>query len=226
MRSHLGQFHKLDGLLYPSQMTNNPRAEEKISLQRKQALDSAAIDAIIEDSHACNLFRKKSMQQFLSIAILGYRGPSRRTIVKRLKPLYKRKRLNARQTLSNISDVSSSTDFWQSNHQSHFLCITGHYYDNEYHYHSVLITFRCFPGRHLSHCLQRFNSKELDKFDLTSKICAITCDNGNNIRSAATHLSKFGIKISCILHKFNLVIQNGLWLFKIPKKVCYLSVAG
>ena len=101
-------------------MKNNPRTEEKISLQRKQALDSAAIDAIIEDSHAFNLFRKKGMQQFLSIATPGYRGPSRRTIVKRLKPLYKRKRLNARQTLSNISDVSLSTDFWQSNHQSHF----------------------------------------------------------------------------------------------------------
>ncbi|CAF1536778.1 unnamed protein product, partial [Rotaria magnacalcarata] len=173
----------------PHNNKKNPRIGEKISYRRKQSLDAAAVEAIIQDSHAFNLFRKSGMQHFLSVATPGYRRPNRRTVVKRLKPMYKQHRSYLRKRLSAISDMALSVDMWQSNRRLHFL----------------------------GYRLGRFIRKEIDKLGIRSKICAITSDNGSDIRSATTHLLKFGIKVSCILHNFNLIVQNGLRLFKIPK---------
>ena len=208
----------MNDFLYPSQQNKNVRIEKQISHQQKRLLDSAAIEAIIKDSHAFNVFRKPGMQHFLSVAIPSYHGPHRRTVAKRLKPMYKQYRANVREKLSTVSDISLTADIWQSNRRLHFVCLTAHYYDDQYNYHSSVLAFRQFLGKHSADRLERFISKEIDKLDIASKICALTTDNGSEIRCATKSLLKFGIKISCILHNFNLILQNGLWLFKIPKK--------
>ncbi|CAF2388842.1 unnamed protein product [Rotaria sp. Silwood2] len=219
LRSHLGRIHDLDGFLYPSQRKKPLPKEKSITFNQKQLLNAAAIEAIIRDSHAFNLFRKPGMQHFLSIAVPGYRGPHRKTVIKRLKPMYKQRRADIREKFSHITDVSLSADVWKSNNKSHFIGLTAQYYDDEYQYHTMVIAFRRFIGKHSADRLERFIEKEINKLNIKSKVCAITTDNGSDIRSATQRLSKFGIKVSCILHNFNLITQNGLWLFKIPKKM-------
>ncbi|CAF4893938.1 unnamed protein product, partial [Rotaria socialis] len=70
------------------------------------------------------------MQKFLSLATPGYRGPNRKTVVKRLKSMYKERRSTIRNNLSSISDISLSVDIWKSIRQDHFLCLSAHYYDD------------------------------------------------------------------------------------------------
>jgi hypothetical protein len=174
--------------------------------------------AIVQDSHSFSLFRKHGMQRFLSMATPGYRGPHRRTVVKRLKTMYKERRASTRQELSTIPDVALSTDMWQSNRRAHFMCLSAHYYDKNFTSHSKVIAFRRFLGKHSGDRIERFINHETEKLDIQSKICSVTTDNGSDIRSASQNNPKFRIRISCFLHILNLVVRNGLWLFDIPVK--------
>ena len=45
---------------------------ETVTDQCKRIFDIAAIEAIIEDSHSFNVFRKSGMQRFLSLAVLAH----------------------------------------------------------------------------------------------------------------------------------------------------------
>ncbi|CAM4794435.1 unnamed protein product [Rotaria magnacalcarata] len=219
LRSHLGRIHKLTDFLYPSQ-----RPQEKLpkpvnlTQQRKKILDEAAIQAIIDDSHSFNIFRKSGMQKFLSLAVPNYRGPNRRTVVKRLKSMYKARRSTICNDLALISDISLSADIWKSIRHDHFICLSAHYYDNHYHLNSRVIAFRHFIGPHYSDRIEKFITNEVEKLNLENKIRSLTTDNGSDIRLASMNKLKFGTRISCLIHVLNLVVQNGLWLFKIPKR--------
>ncbi|CAF4600549.1 unnamed protein product, partial [Rotaria socialis] len=188
LRSHLGRAHKFTDFLYPSQRPTKQLPEQEtlsVSGQNKKALDTAAIQAIIEDTHAFNIFRKSGMQKFLSLATPGYRGPNRKTVVKRLKSMYKERRSTIRNNLSSISDISLSVDIWKSIRQDHFLCLSAHYYDDHYDANSHVISFRRFLGTHYSDRIEQFISHEIEKLNIEAKIRSITTDNGADIRLAA-----------------------------------------
>ncbi|CAF4614871.1 unnamed protein product, partial [Rotaria socialis] len=70
---------------------------------------------------------------------------------------------------------------------------------------------------HYSDRIEQFISHEIEKLNIEAKIRSITTDNGADIRLAAQNQLKFGTRISCLIHVLNLVVQNGMWLFKIPK---------
>jgi len=204
--------------LYPSQQRRKPlKMEEQISNQRKKVLDEAAIQAIVQDSHSFNLFRNTGMKHFLSLAVPGYRGPHRQTVVKRLKAVYNNHRSTTRHNLSNVSNISLSADVWKNHRRDHFICLSAHHYDERFQSQSSIIAFRRFLGNHYSERIENVIINETEKLGIERKICALTTDNGSDIRSAAQNGSHFGIRISCALHNFNLVVQNGLWLFNIPK---------
>ncbi|CAF1477674.1 unnamed protein product, partial [Adineta steineri] len=214
LRSYLGRLHKLYQFLYPSQRSRRPIKEETISPQRKKKLDAAAIDAIVQGGHAFNIFRKGGMKRFLSEAVAGYRGPDRRTVVKRLKTKYKQRRSSIREEFSRISDIALSVDTWQSNRRDHFVCLSAHYYDKDFKYQSNIIAFRRFIGTHSSDRIKNFLINEVEKLDIQAKICSITSDNGPDINAATR--SGFGMKLSCYLHVLNLVVRNELCLFDMP----------
>ncbi|CAF1650266.1 unnamed protein product, partial [Adineta ricciae] len=214
LRSHLGRFHKLEKFLYPSQRIRQPRKEPTISVQQKQKLDAAAVNAIVQDAHVFNVFRKSGMKGFLAEGVPGYRGPNRRTVVKRLKVKYKQRRSSIREELSTVSDIALSVDAWQSNRRDHFICLSAHYYDKNFKYQSNIITFRRFVGTHSADRINKFLVNETEKLGIRSKICSITTDNGPDVRTATR--SGYGVKLSCFLHVLNLVIRNGLWLFEMP----------
>ncbi|CAM4979691.1 unnamed protein product [Rotaria socialis] len=188
LRSHLGRAHKFTDFLYSSQRPMKKLLHEEtlsVSGQNKKALDTAAIQVILEDSHAFNIFRKSGMQKFLSLATPGYRDPDRKTVVKRLKSMYKERRSTIRNNLSSISDISLSVDIWKSIRQDHFLCLSAHYYDDHYDANSHVISFRRFLGTHYSDRIEQFISHEIEKLNIEAKIRSITTDNGADIRLAA-----------------------------------------
>ncbi len=156
------------------------------------------------------------MQNFLSIALPGYKGPNRKTVAKRLNNVYKQRRSSIGEELSLISDVALSVDLWQSNRRAHFMCLSAHYYDKDFKYHSRIISFRRFIGNHTGDRIENFLINETEKLSIQSKICSVTTDNGPDMCLATR--SKFDVKLSCFLHVLNLVVRNGLWLFDIPEK--------
>ncbi|CAM4846381.1 unnamed protein product, partial [Rotaria magnacalcarata] len=95
--------------------------------------------------------------------------------------------------------------------------ITGHFLNGQNKNKSLVLSFRRFLGSHSAIRLRRFISNELEKFKIKNKICAITTDNGPDIRAAAL-TTDFGIRLSCVAHDLNLTIKSALWLHKKPKK--------
>ncbi|CAF4374202.1 unnamed protein product, partial [Rotaria sp. Silwood2] len=219
LRSHLGRTHKLTEFLYPSQRSKKEPKEYNAFYHRKKDLNTAAIQAIVQDSHAFNIFHKSGIQKFLSLAVPGYRGPTRQTVAKRLQHMYKKHRQTIRDDFSNVSDISLSADVWKTNRRDHFICLSAHYYDDHYLSHSKIIAFRRFLGKHSSDRIERFIINEIEKLNLETKICSLTTDNGSDIRSASRNKPIFGIRISCFIHILNLIVRNGLWLFDTPNKL-------
>ncbi|CAF1314434.1 unnamed protein product [Didymodactylos carnosus] len=155
------------------------------------------------------------MREFLDIAVPGYKGVHRKTVHKRLSTLYSEYRHELREVLSKVSDIALTSDVWKNNARTHFICLTAHYYDENYKYVSRIIGFRRLRGQHLAIRLRRFIRYEIEKLQITSKIRSITTDKGSDINCAANTL-EFGTKTSCLAHNLNLVISNGLWLWKKP----------
>ena len=185
LRSHLGRIHAMKEFFYPSQYRKKPpKVVVQISNERKKELDEAAIQAIVQDSHSFNLFRNSGMSNFLNLAIPGYRGPHRRTVVKRLKSVYTKHRSTTRLNFSSISDISLSADLWKTVRREHFICLSAHYYDDYFHFKSSVIAFRRFLGNHYSKRIFGFITNEIEKLGIQTKIRALTTDNGSDIRSA------------------------------------------
>lgn len=156
------------------------------------------------------------MQQFLSTAIPGYYGPSRKTVRKHLDKLYRERRAELIETFKKIEHIALTTDLWVNSRRSHFLAITAHYYDEQMRYSSIVISFRRFQGRHLAVRLKAFIAREIEKLNIMNRIVSITSDNGSDIK-AATSTYRFGTRYSCAAHNLNLTISTGLGLWKKQK---------
>ncbi|CAF3159172.1 unnamed protein product, partial [Rotaria sp. Silwood2] len=61
--------------------------------------------------------------------------------------------------------------------------------------------------------IKKYILYELKQLEIENKICAIVSDNGRDIKKATNDI-KPGLRISCIAHNINLVVQNGLGLWE------------
>ncbi|CAF4505447.1 unnamed protein product [Didymodactylos carnosus] len=216
LRKHLGQHYPQ--YLYPSQ---RPKVKQKstistISSDRKKELDTAAISCIIRDGRPFGDLRRMGMQDFLNVAVPGYKAPHRRTVRRRLSILYHKERKRVKETLRNVQAISLTTDVWRSTTRSHFICLTAHYYNDEFDYVSTVIGFGRLNGRKTALRLRKYIQYEVEQMGISAKIVSITTDNGADIRKA-TDISEFGTRFSCFAHIMNLVVSNGLCLWKKPK---------
>ena len=149
------------------------------------------------------------------MAVPGYVGPSRYTVSRRLKGLYKDYRNKLEQVFENVESISLTTDLWKNSNGTHFFCLTGHFIDDKFKQNSVVLSFRRIFGRHTSIRLERYIEYDLNILKIKEKISSITTDNCADIKKAT--LNKFGTRISCFAHNLHLTVTNGLNLFKEKK---------
>ena len=89
LKSHLGRKHKLIKFLTSSQLRQlYSKSKPKISKKEKHELDEMALTAIINDSHAFNLFSKPGMRKFIQYLKPGYTPLSRKSAAAHLKKKY------------------------------------------------------------------------------------------------------------------------------------------
>jgi hypothetical protein len=151
-----------------------------LSPDLKKKLDDALVYATIKDSRPFGDFRKPGFQHFLQVVLpnTNYKGPHRTTIRKRMATLYYVYRKALIAELSSVSDIALTADCWTSHRRMHFVCITAHYYDQQFGYISKVISFRRFIGQSLALRIRHFIRSELKKLKIDNKICSITTDNG------------------------------------------------
>ena len=88
LKSHLGRKHKLIKFLTSSQLRqlkSKSQVTPIISKNEKSDLDELALNAIISDSHAFNIFNKQGMRKFISTLKPGYKPLDLKTAAARLK---------------------------------------------------------------------------------------------------------------------------------------------
>ncbi|CAF4130044.1 unnamed protein product, partial [Rotaria magnacalcarata] len=216
LRSHLGRVHKMRDVMYSSQREQRAKTSNQIKPEKKRELHEAALDCIITDGRPFGDFRRLGMSKFLNVICPGYRGPSRKTIRRRLGVAYHQYRQQLRTTLAHVNTIAITVDIWTKNKQS-FICLTGHAFNKKYESIPLVLGFRHFAGPHKSKSIKKYILYELKQLQIEDKICAIVSDNGGDIKKAVNDI-KPDQRISCIAHNINLVVKNGLGLWEKSEK--------
>lgn len=210
IRRHLANAHGKVNLYSKSQIPD----QAKVAPARKRKLDEAAIKAIVIDSRSFGDFRRSGMQHFLRFALPRYYGPSARTVQRNLKKLYNDKKHELKERLADIQHVCITADSWCSGRKRHYLCITAHFLTSNYEQCGTVLSFRQFYGRSFAMRIRRHIRTVLTMFGLEKgKVHVTTTDNGSNIRKATQYVDIFGVRLHCIAHGLNLVVQKSLNLW-------------
>ena len=94
-----------------------------------------------------------------------------------------------------------TTDLWENKGLEHLIVLTVHFFDQQFNYVSIVVSFEKFIGRHFAKRIEPFLLKEIKNLGLKDKTIAITTDNGTDIKSAKTN--GFGARFSCLAHNLN-----------------------
>ena len=104
---------------------------------------------------------------------------------------------------------SATTDLWSSRTSDPYLSLTVHYIDTEWNLQSHCLQANYMPEDHTGEQLQDALSISFDEWNLdSSKLVAITTDNGSNIKLACQLLKLK--RLSCFGHNLDLAINKGL----------------
>ncbi|CAF3309353.1 unnamed protein product, partial [Rotaria sp. Silwood2] len=212
LRSHLGRIHNMVEVMYTSQRQQRATRSNQIKPEKKREFHEAAIECIIRDGRPFGDFHRPGMSKFLNVICPGYRGPTRKTVRRRLGVEYHEYRQQLRTTLARVEAIAITVDIWTKNKTS-FICLTGHAFNRIYESIPIVLGFRQFNGSHRSKKIKKYILYELKQLEIENKICAIVSDNGRDIKKATNDI-KPGQRISCIAHNINLVVQNGLGLWE------------
>ncbi|CAF4338562.1 unnamed protein product, partial [Rotaria magnacalcarata] len=116
------------------------------------------------------------MDIFVKLTSFGicefHRGPSRKTIRRRLGVAYHQYRQQLRSTLAHVNTIAITVDIWTKNKQS-FICLTGHAFNKKYESIPLVLGFRHFAGPHKSKSIKKYILYELKQLQIEDKICAI-----------------------------------------------------
>jgi hypothetical protein len=153
------------------------------------------------------------MKKFIAECKPGYAGPNRVTVRVHLTKLFLKIHDRLRKYFKSIQKISLTCDLWKATTLSHYLTVTGHWFDSCFIYRSTVLAFRIILERHIENNLRNIIDFELSNIGIAkTKIASITTDNGADIKKAA-RTGEYGYAISCILHVINLIVQNGLCLW-------------
>lgn len=189
----------------------------KLSAERKKELHAAAIECIVRDGLPFGTFRKPGMAFFVKTAVPGYLGPDRKTVRQRISALYTSHVIKLQSVLPTVGPLALTCDMWRSSQRAYYISLTCHFYNKDFNQTSIVLPCRRMSGQHSATKIERYLQFELNRFNIKpEQVVSITTDHGADVKKA-TATMKFGQPIRCMAHNLNLVVQNGLCLWREPK---------
>lgn len=168
-------------------------------------IDEILLNCIISGGLPYNHFENPWFGKLFDRLQPGYIIPDRRTFANRVRQRYHAFVEELKTCLPKDYPVAFTTDTWKNASRNNFICLTVHIFNSDMQIVSLLLSFCLLTDRKLSKNLNEYLRHEIEKFGLTANI------------KAATSSGEFGIRFSCVAHLLNLVISNGLFLWKPPK---------
>ena len=122
-----------------------------------------------------------------------------------------------RKQLSKIDSVNLTVDMWTSPNGKAILGITGHWLDDNWHLHDVLLDVVEVTGVHTGSNIAEYVVKSLRDFEISEKLFCITGDNATNNSTMAIAignlLPQFNFQqhlLGCVGHVLNIAAKKGL----------------
>ncbi|CAF1549422.1 unnamed protein product [Adineta ricciae] len=114
--------------------------------------------------------------------------------------------------LKNVQHIALTSDFWSTRQQESFVCITGHYVNNDMNFDSTALHFQSFKERHFAHNIAEEVNSCLREFDIHNKITTVACDGAANMKKAFDSYTNID-RLWCVAHRLHLSVCNGLGLW-------------
>lgn len=141
-----------------------------------------------------------------------YEISSRRVLSRTIIPdIFSRVKTKVQNLLNEANNVAITTDIWTSMNTDSFITLTAHFFDNnQKDLRTVVLCTKKLECKHTGIFSSEFMTKELQDWNILSKVIAIVTDGGANIKLAVRlmHIQH----IPCTAHKLNLIVQQALQL--------------
>ncbi|XP_054781938.1 zinc finger BED domain-containing protein RICESLEEPER 2-like [Prosopis cineraria] len=176
---------------------------------------------IIVDELPFKFVENEGFQYFMSIAQPLFPLPSRTTVARDCLSLY----LSEQAKLRNVfckskQSVCLTTDCWTSLQNMNYLCLTGHFIDDEWKLHKRILNF-CQIADHKGETISELIEKCLLSWGI-DRVFTVTVDNASSNDTAISyvkdrildwngHIMKGEyMHVRCCAHILNLVVNDGL----------------
>ncbi|CAF1166140.1 unnamed protein product [Rotaria magnacalcarata] len=188
IRYHLIRKHKKHDLL--NTIASSSTNKNKISEHLKKELHELCYNAVITDSRTFNDFRKEGMMTIFDRLTPGYTPPHRNQVASKLKILNNYHHKLLKQELQKVEQLGLTFDFLTSRRSISFLCITRHWFQDDFPYISKIIDFSYSNERHTGINISSLLTNRLTALNINDKAASITCDGAENMSAACRILDE------------------------------------
>ena len=115
--------------------------------------------------------------------------------------------------LNDTNFVAITTDFWCDRTSRSYLCITGHWYNDDMFLKSKVFIFTPYLDRHTSVNISSQLEHQLKSLKIFDKTTTITCDGASNMKASFKSIDTRIKRLQCLAHKLHLIVCNGLGLW-------------
>ncbi|XP_026484617.2 E3 SUMO-protein ligase ZBED1-like [Vanessa tameamea] len=184
--------------------------EQSLSPNFKE-IDEALTLMLATDFQPFSMVDDKGFRNFVRHINPNYRIPEKRTIRYELMPkLFNELKAKLKRILSDIDNLSLTTDVWTSNSMESYITITVHFFYRD-DLKSCVLTTTLLTESHTADHLKDVVHQIFTEWEIRDKVICITTDNGANIVKMVRLL---GLRsMPCFAHTLNLVVEYSL---KVP----------
>ena len=112
-------------------------------------------------------------------------------------------------SLSKLSSISISIDFWSDSKGMSYLVLTRHFMSDQFDTNSTILRFSTFQKRHFSDTIGIEIENQLIELKIFDKVTSITCDAAPNMVKMFDFFSRFDIiRARCQAHLLHLIVCN------------------
>lgn len=195
MLSHLKRKHS--NILIPSetdtsvgQNVDASSSQENPSLADFKKADQALTLMIAIDFQPFSVVDDKGFRNFVKCINPNYKIPDKRVIRYELMPkMFYEAEAKLKRILSEIKNLSATTDIWTSNTMESYITVTIHFF-HENDLKSYVLTTSPLAQSHTADNLKEVVHQILTKWQIRDKVLCITTDNGSNVTKMVSLLDR------------------------------------
>ena len=188
----------------------------------QEAIRKALAHMLIVDELPFKFVEGDGFKKFMASCCPRFKIPSRWTFSRDCHSVYLDEKVKLKEFLhNNCNRISITTDCWTSNQRINYMCVTGHFIDNEWKLQKRILNFvpvSSHRGEYiasaLENCLLDWGLKSI--FSITvdnasSNDTAINCFKKKLMSWGTTSVIRLKfLHMRCIAHILNLIVTDGM----------------